>query len=299
LLLATAVYRLVKQCSVDEQRFDVIDAHYFYPDGVAAALLGRWLSKPVTITARGTDINLLPQFRIPRKWIHWAAGNCVKIISVSEALRERLIEIGVDASLVCTLRNGVDLDLFRPVPDRNALRQKFALTGPTLLSVGHLIERKGHHLVIEALASLPDIRLMVVGDGPMRKDLEDLARKHEVDRRVTFLGPVQHGKLLEYYNAADALVLASSREGMANVLLESIACGTPVVATPYWGNPEVVADPRAGVLMKERTPSAIAAAVKELLDAAPERSAVRQYAESFSWEATTRGQIEIFREAVG
>lgn len=297
LLLATATYHSMQQYSADEQGFDVIDSHYFYPDGVAAALLGKWLSKPVTITARGTDVNLIPKYRIARKWIQWAARNCTKIITVSESLRNCLINLGVGASEICTLRNGVDLNLFRPIADRSSLRRKLELTGPTMLSVGHLVERKGHHLVIEALASLPDVQLMIVGDGGMRHGLRELARKHKVDHRVTFKGSVPHEELVEFYNAADALVLASSREGMANVLLESIACGTPVIASPYWGNPEIVTDSRSGVLMNDRTPSAIAMAARKLFNAPPERGAVRRYAELFSWEATTRGQVAIFHDA--
>jgi len=104
---------------------------------------------------------------------------------------------------------------------------------------------------------------------------------------------------VEYYNAADALVLASSREGMANVLLESVACGTPVIGTPLWGTPEVISERRAGILTADRTSQAVANAVKELMRDLPERGAVRDFALRFDWNNTTRGQINLFRTVLG
>lgn len=274
--------------------FEVIDAHYFYPDGVAAVLLGKWLGKPVVITARGTDVNLIPKYRLPRKWILWAAARCHQVITVSDALREQLIDLGVAASKVRTLRNGVNLDFFRPLEDRSSIRQALEIEGFTLLSVGHLIERKGHHLVIEALQDLPDVNLVIAGSGSMLDELQTLATAKGVADRVSFTGALVQEDLLRYYNAADALVLASSREGMANVLLETIACGTPAVATPLWGNPEVIATDVAGQLTSERSPKAIATAVRRLRAAYPNRADTRIYAEGFGWQPTTEGQVEIF-----
>src|SRR5206468_3917919 len=121
-----------------------------------------------------------------------------------------------------------------------------------------------HDLTIGALALMPDVKLLIAGIGPERKKLETLAERLGVADRVKFLGAVAQPELKYYYNAADAMVLASSREGWANVLLESMACGTPVVASNVWGTPEVVAAPEAGVLMKERSPEGIAEALRTL-----------------------------------
>jgi glycosyltransferase involved in cell wall biosynthesis len=277
-----------------EQDFDLIDAHYLYPDGVAAVLLGRALNKPVVLTARGTDVNLLPRHALPRRMIRWAARQSSAVITVAEALRVALVELGVEPERVRTLRNGVDLDRFRPL-ERAAAREALNLeSGPVLLSVGHLIERKGHRLAIEALDRLPGYALLIAGEGPDRESLESFTRRLGLSRRVRFLGAIPHEKLAAVYSAADALVLASSREGWANVLLEAMACGTPVVATRAWGTPEIVAGPAAGVLMRERSAAGLAEAVTELFRKAPPREAVRRYAENFSWDATTEGQIELF-----
>jgi glycosyltransferase involved in cell wall biosynthesis len=195
------------------------------------------------------------------------------------------------------LRNGVDLSLFCP-RDRDTARQTLGLSRPTLLSVGHLIDRKGHHRVIEAICHLPGFDLLVVGDGPERNRLEQLSRRLGVADRVRLLGAVDHAALPAIYTAADALVLASSREGWANVLLEAMACGTPVIASKVWGNPEVVRAREAGIVAEENTPDGIAAAVRDWVAARPARTAVRAYAERFSWDETTQGQLALFRRVL-
>jgi glycosyltransferase involved in cell wall biosynthesis len=278
--------------------FDLIDAHYFFPDGVAAALLGRAFDKPVTITARGTDLNLIPQYPLPRRQIIWAANRAAGLITVCQALKDELVKLNVAPDKIRVLRNGVDLAMFQPV-ERTAARGDLGLTGRTLLSVGHLIGRKGHDLVIAALPRLPETTLLIAGDGPERGNLESLGNKLGVRDRVRFLGRVDHDELRTVYGAADALVLASSREGWANVLLEAMACGTPVVASNVWGTPEIVAEPAAGVLMAERTPDALADAVDRLFSKLPNREATRRYAEGFSWDATTDGQRELFEQILG
>ena len=171
--------------------------------------------------------------------------------------------------------------------------------GKVLLSVGHLIERKGHHRVIEAMRELPEWTLLIAGEGPERERLHALAGRTGVEGRVRLLGARPHGELAALYSAADALVLASSREGWANVLLEAMACGTPVVASPIPGNPEVVRAPAAGVIMPDNTPQGVVAGVRALAVAAPTRDATRAYAEGFGWEETSAGQLAVFRRVLG
>lgn len=294
-LLYAGALRAFEALRRSGEDFDLIDAHYFYPDGVAAAMLARRFGKPFTVTARGTDINLIPAHRGPRRMILDTAARADGIIAVCQALKDEMVRLGVAAERVTVLRNGVDLALFHPPADRAAARRALGLTGPTLLSVGLLITRKGHDLVIRALADLPDHGLLIAGDGPEKGALEAAAAAAGVSQRVRFLGRIAHADLPRLYGAADALVLASSREGWANVLLESMACGTPVVASNVWGTPEVVSVPEAGMLMAERSASGVADGVKRLFAAMPDRARTRAYAERFSWDATTAGQIRLFR----
>jgi teichuronic acid biosynthesis glycosyltransferase TuaC len=293
LLMAYAVRKTV--CKILKGfDFDLIDAHYFYPDGVAACILANHLGKPLVVTARGTDINLIPRYHIPKKWILWAAEKSHAMISVCQALKNKMVKIGMAEDKITPLRNGVDLNFFKP-GNREEIRKQLNIAGRTLLSAGYLIERKGHHLIIEALSSLPEVRLYIAGEGEMFAQLNELALGRGVADRVTFLGSLDRETLRSYMIAADALVLASSREGMANVLLESIACGTPVIATPLWGSPEVVTTPEAGVLTEDRSVQGIVEGVNRLFANYPSRESTRHYAEKFSWDDTTHGQLEIFR----
>ncbi len=296
-LIYAAIRSVAAELMESGHDFDLIDAHYFFPDGVAAAMLGKRLGRPVVITARGTDINLIPRYRVPRRLIRWAADNAAGVVAVCEALRDEFVRIGVDSSRVRVLRNGVDLDTFKPI-DRTIARRKLGLREPVLLSVGHLIPRKGHDLVIQALLEIPKASLLIVGEGPMEASLKRLTDSLGLAQRVRFLGPVAHERMHEVYSAADVLVLASDREGWPNVLLEAMASGTPVAATNVWGTPEVVASPAAGVLISDRNPGVIARAVRNLLATPPDRTDTRAYAERFSWDETTRGQLELFRSIV-
>ncbi len=285
------LYRSALACVRRLQRqgltFDVIDAHYFYPDGVAAIRLGRALGIPVVITGRGTDLTLIPQAPATRELVVEAASQATAMVTVCEDLRQRLIVLGAPPERVITLRNGVDLKLFSP-KDREAARAKHGLQGFVLLSVGGLIERKGHHLAIEALADCPDCSLVIAGGGPLRGDLEQLAARLGVADRVRFLGDTPHSQLPELYSAADALVLASSREGWANVLLEAMACGLPVLATDVNGTAEAVQSPEAGLLLPERTAACLAGAVRRLRANLPRREDTRRYAEQFGWGPIAR-----------
>jgi glycosyltransferase involved in cell wall biosynthesis len=275
--------------------FDAIDAHYVYPDGVAAVWLGQRLGLPVVITARGTDVTLIPRYAVPRRLIQGAIRDAAALITVSAALKQGLVELGAPPAKVTVLRNGVDTALFRPAADRQAVRQRLGLCRPTLISVGLLIERKGHHLTIEAMRQLPEFELLIAGEGPEHARLTGLIERYGLGDRVRLLGPRPHAELPSLYGAADALVLASSREGWANVLLEAMACGTPAVASNIPGNPEVVREHAAGVIVEANTAEGIAAAVRRLFAALPARAATRAYAEQFSWDETTAGQLAVFQ----
>jgi glycosyltransferase involved in cell wall biosynthesis len=292
-LMVLGVERTVRRILASGYAFDVIDAHYFYPDGVAATIIGRRLGKPVVVTARGSDLNVIPSNAAARRQIVWAARRSSAVITVSQALKDRLVDLGGDGDRITVLRNGVDLETYRPV-DRDEARRRTGIDGKTLLSVGHLNEAKGHGVVIDALRLLPEVRLVVVGEGKLENTLRRQARDIGVAERVRLVGAIDAFELRYYYSGADALVLASRNEGMANVLLESLACGTPVITTAVGGSPEVVSRPEAGVLMERRDAAALADAYRRLQERYPDRAATRRFAEGFGWEPTTRGQLEIF-----
>ena len=286
----------------------LLDAHYFYPDGVAAAHLAERFELPLMITARGSDVNLLPENEAVRRRMLKAGERAQALVAVSSALAQRMRDIGLPDDKIHVLRNGVDLEAFAP-RERSGVRAALnetlglglvdsAAPSPLILSVGNLLELKGHHLVIEALVQHPAAHLVIAGEGPERASLEARSVELGVAERVHFVGSVAQSELVRYYNAADLLVLASSREGMANVLLESLACGTPTVVTPVGGNPEVVAERAAGVVLHERSAQAVADGILQVLTTPPSRDDTRAYAEQFSWAEVTRQLFSLMQDVV-
>ena len=277
--------------------FDLIDAHYFYPDGVAAVMLGRQFGLPVTVTARGSDINVIPDHALPRRLMQRAARQADGLIAVSATLAARFGRLGVERSRVTVLRNGIDPEVFKPVQDETFAGMKSG--GALALSVGNLVPLKGHHLAVSALAKIPELTLWIAGGGPERGHLETLARKLGVAERVRFLGVVPHERMPALYSAADVLVLASESEGWPNVLLEAMACGARVVSTNVSDVPQLVSVPAAGAWLPERSISALVEALRVILAAPLPRAETRAHALKFTWQATTRGQIDLFKEILG
>ena len=293
LLYRTALRALARLLRNGES-FDLIDAHYFYPDGVAAVMLGRAARLPVTVTARGTDVNLLPDFALPRQLIRRAARRADGVIAVSGALAARLRDLGVERSRITVLRNGVDPAVFRPTAPYRA--GDGPSPRPLAVSVGNLVPLKGHDLAIAAVAKIPELTLWIVGAGPERGRLELLARQLAVTGRVRFLGLVPHDRMPEVYSAADLLLLASEREGWPNVLLEAMACGARVVTTKVSDVTEVVTVPAAGLWIRERSADSLAQAIRQLLAQPVAREETRAHALGFTWDATTSGQLALFKD---
>ena len=276
---------------------DVLDGHYIYPDGVAAGWLARLLKKPLMLTARGNDISLLPNSPVIRPLIVSALQRANVCAGVCQALVNEMRELAPTQPHYTVLRNGVDLTLFQPLSaqDRQQLRQQRGLDQQyVLLCVGHFIERKGQYLIIEALTALPGATLLLAGDGEMQAELIKQVDQLGLTQRVQFLGHRTPEQLKSDYNCADLLLLPSSREGWANVLLEAMACGTRVLATSVWGTPEVVAAPAAGTLLAERSVAALTLAIAEEMQQPADRAATRSYAELFSWDDTAH---KIYAEA--
>jgi glycosyltransferase involved in cell wall biosynthesis len=268
-----------------EAAFDVVAAQFLYPDGPAAARIARELGLPLSLKARGADVHLWGGKGYARRAMLRAAEQAAGVLAVSEALAGDMAALGFPREKIAVHYTGVDRAVFRP-RDRTECRRELGLPeeAPLLATVGALIPRKGQALVIEALAEVPEAHLVIVGDGPERAMLEQLSRRLEAAERVHFAGSVDHAYLATALAAADAMVLPSASEGLANAWVEALACGTPLVISKAGGAREVVTGPEAGRIVA-REPAAIAAAVRELIAQPPAREAVVRCAERFSWEA--------------
>jgi glycosyltransferase involved in cell wall biosynthesis len=264
--------------------FDVIDAEFFFPDGPAAVRLGEALGVPVSIKARGADIHHWGRQRATARQVRDAGRAADGMLAVSVALKADMVALGLPEARIAVHYTGVDLASFRPSPDRAAAKALLGVTGPLLLSVGALIPRKGHDLAIAAMSELPGATLLIAGHGPEHAALEALIAARALGDRVRLLGSQPHDALPMLAAAADAGVLVSSSEGLANAWVEALACGAPIVIADVGGARELVDRPEAGRLVA-RDPSAIANGVREVLAARYDPFAVRASAERFTWDA--------------
>lgn len=267
---------------------DVLDAHFVWPDGVGVALLAKELGIPYVITLRGKIYECLKvpsQTRQCAEALHGAAA----VISVSSKMADEAHKLGVPRERLHVISNGVDLEHFRP-RDRQECRKQLGLpeAGRLLVTVAHLGHRKGHHETIRALAGLPeDVRLMIVGgpaQGGTAEDLQDVARAAGVAQRLILPGRQSYDKMPLYYGAADASVLASYREGCPNAVLESLACGTPVVASDVGAVPDILPVPAAGRIVPAEQVDPLRRALAEVLQQSWDAEEVVRVSGVQSWD---------------
>jgi len=282
----------------------IVDAHFAYPCGQAAVLLGRWLRLPVSVTLRGTETR---QLKTPtlRRQVVGAVSSATTVFSVSASLRQALVHAGADGRRIHVVGNGVDLDKFHPV-SRAGARAALGLPpdAPVLVSVGGLVERKGFHRVIELLPALrqrfPGLHYLVVGGASPEGDMSAALRAQvtglQLDKAVTFTGPVAPQDLKQVLGAADVFVLATANEGWANVFLEAMACGLPVVATDVGGNAEVVCDPSLGIVVPFGDANALREAIARALQATWDRERIVEHARSNTWDRRIEQLVAHFRD---
>ena len=279
--------------------FDVVDAQFFYPDGPAAMRIADAFGLPFSIKARGADISHFGHDPATRPQLLAAAERAAGLLAVSEAMRGDMAAIGIDAGKTMVHYTGIDTMRFHP-GDRAAARAALGMgDAPAIATVGALIPRKGQALVIEALPALPGVHYWLAGAGEEEARYRALAQRLGVADRVHLMGPIANADLPQLYRAVDAVVMPSVSEGLANAWVEALACGTPIVISDAGGAAELVTSPAAGRIV-ERTPAAIADAVRALLaaPAAPDAVAA-SLAGRFDWDRNGRELAEHLRRCAG
>jgi teichuronic acid biosynthesis glycosyltransferase TuaC len=269
------------------QPIDVIDAHYVYPDGAAAVRLGARLGIPVVISARGTDVNVFSRMPLIRSQIRRALEAAAGVVAVSDALKQRMVELGIEAGRIAVIRNGIDRALFFR-RDRRAARLRLGLDPETrlLVTVGALAPVKGIDRLIDALGLIGDerLKLVVIGEGPERARLQQRIDTRGLGSRVTLAGARPQMELPDWYSAADLFCLASHREGCPNVVIEAIACGIPVVAPDVGGVGELVSDQTCGRLVPAPTAEAFAETIRSALEQNWNAEAIAAHGAARSWD---------------
>lgn len=294
-------YRLKKRFA-----FNLIDAHFAYPDGYAATLLGKWFKVPVTITLRGTEV---PLSKIPSRSqrLLKALNDAARVFSVSDSIKRHVVNLGADAEKIRVVGNGIDIAKFFPV-DKKQARQHWQIPeeAQVLISVGGLVDRKGFHRVIEILPALiekyPRLLYLIVGgaspEGNIRSRLEQQVETLNLGQHVRFLGAMPAEQLHGPLSAADIFVLATANEGWANVFLEAMACGLPVISTDVGGNREVVADETLGTIVPFGDADALLLALENALQRQWDRQAIINYAADNSWDKRVDILLAEFKKLV-
>jgi len=283
--------------------FDIIDAHYAYPDGYAATLLGDYFKKPVVVSARGSDINLYGEFLIIRKFLRRTLLKANRVVAVCQALKKGIVRLGVPEEKVSVIPNGVDRCKFCPVPKEEARRRLKLPDKKIILSAGHLTPNKGFDYLIKALKILrtdfdqKGIYLVIVGEGEFRKELEKKISFLNLGEHVRLAGAIPHEEMRDWYSAADLFCLASGQEGWPNVILESLACGTPVVATSAGGIPEIISSNGVGILA-ERTEEDIARKISIALKQSWNREEIVKFAEKHTWNQVALQVYDVFKSVL-
>jgi teichuronic acid biosynthesis glycosyltransferase TuaC len=288
-----------------EYPFDVIDSHFGHPEGIAAGLLSGALGTPFTITLRGNE-TMHAESAGRRRAMQWAFRRAARIVTVSERLRQFAIGMGAEASRVRTIPNGIDTELFYP-RDYAATRARLGMPmdRPAILSAGYLIERKGHHRVIGALAELrrqgSAAELWVVGgpgrEGQFEARIHDAVKQHGVAGAVHFTGTVPAAAMAEYMSAADVFCLASSREGWPNVAHEALGCGAPVVASDVGGVEDMIPSDDYGIVVPAADNAALTAALGKALKTRWDRRRIAAWGAARSWTQVAAETAEVLREA--
>lgn len=257
------IFKLVKKLA-DRGSADIISAHWVYPDGFAAVKAAKKLGKPIAVHGLGCDINEYTKFKRRKKLITKTLNDSNINIVKSQELKDKITALGVNNKKTFVVHNGVDQTKFYPRSVAET-RKKIGLdvNKQYALFVGNFQIEKGLAYLIEAFALIKqhDITLLIIGSGPMQNEMDELVEQKELQDHVIFLGRKQHYEIPDYLACANILCLPSLREGCPNVVLESLSCGTPVVASRVGAVPDILSKPEYGVMVPPQQPKEIADAI--------------------------------------
>ena len=286
--------------------FDAVECWQPLPLGLTAWLLKRIYRVPVIIWSHGSD--LLRVQRIPggRAVLRWTLSQADRLIANSMATQLQMERLGQDPARIRVIHPPVEYERFHPGVDPTPIRVRHAVgDAPVILTVARLVEKKGIDTVLRALPSIlqavPEVRYLIVGDGPLRLQMQALARELDVARHVLFVGAVEHSSpdLPRYYSACDVYVMPSRTlpghgevESFGISYLEAGACGKPVVAGRGGGVEEAVEDGVTGLLVDPLDVNEIAQAIVKVLE---DEELARRLGESGRERATKQRHWDLLK----
>jgi teichuronic acid biosynthesis glycosyltransferase TuaC len=290
-------YRRAVQKVLDEigYDFDLIDLHWTFPDLPCGYWLSKKINKPFHVTLRGMEAFHLQDSGLRKHIVAYYLKKASKVISLSEEMARKAVELSNTAERTVVIRNGVDTNKFYYL-DQSECREKLSLKNDDkiILGVGALIHRKGFDLVIKGLEKviategLENTKFYILGaqgpEGDYRKELNQFIEQHSLQKNVVFVGAVANSELITWYNAADVFCLASRGEGSPNVLTEALACGTSAVATNVGSVPEIMAsEENLGYCVENEDQQAIAIKLIQVLTSGHDRKLQASNFNKYTW----------------
>lgn len=285
--------------------FDIVDVHWTYPDVVAGYFLARNRGTKWVVTVRGHEA-LYQEERSIRRWlVAQFLRRADFVVTLSAELQDKVIALGVQPAKTQVVLNGVDLAHFHRM-DRDMCREQLGLTREKriIVSVGRVTEGKGHQELVRmmrAVGTAEEVELFIIGgvnpEGDFTRTLTDLIAELGLNN-VHIVDKVDHKQLPKWYCAADLFCLATKREGCPNVVLEALACGTPVVVTDVGAVREIVADGKNGYVIDLAHLSSLADVVRKALDKAWSRNGIAEDMVNWGWAACAQQVVGVYRKAI-
>jgi teichuronic acid biosynthesis glycosyltransferase TuaC len=278
--------------------FDIIHAHFAYPDGTSSVLLSKIFNKPVVLTVHGSDINEFPNKNVLRRLVIYTLNHANHVVAVSESLKQNIIKLGIDENKVTVIPNGYDPKIFN-ISDKEKCRTKLGIpqNKKILLFVGNLVDIKGVNYLIEAMAKIikqeKDVLLIIIGEGDRKEKLKLLSKSYTLENYIVFVGSQKHTNIPLWFNACDLFVLPSVSEGFGIVLIEAAACGKPIVASNVGGIPEA-SNPIARKLVPPKNPEALAISILEMLSSNFDPAKIVATNEKFKFDVIVTNLINLY-----
>jgi teichuronic acid biosynthesis glycosyltransferase TuaC len=302
-LLFYPIYQTLKYLK-SKRCVDLVNAHYVYPDGVAAYWACRFLEIPVVLSALGSDINYYARQPIISKQILHALEQCSGITSVSRDLGNKIQKMGIKNNKIEVILNGVNMSLFQ-IRQKEESRNILSIEPykNVMLYVGRLSEEKGLTTLIDAVSLLGkeginNLIVIIVGDGPLRESLQNEVNNKGLKSCFRFLGFQNLDSISVWLGASDLLCLPSLSEGCPNVIMEALSAGRPVVASRVGGIPELVTDGINGLLFNPGQTEQLSNAIKKAFSIQWDPVKLRVSIASRSWDKVAMEYHNVYEKVL-
>ena len=291
------IKNLVSQLRRDGKA-DVISAHWIYPDGFASTLIAKKLGCPIALHALGCDINEYTKYKLRKRLIKKALAHSDVNIVKSQRLKTSIVNLGIDSNKTHVIHNGINKDIFVKTPSVDA-RQRLCLSlhKKYCLFIGNFQIEKGLEYLIKASALIKDdnLHFLIVGSGPLETEVKNLVSKLNLEKNYTFLGRIEHSSIPLYMSASNLLCLPSLREGCPNVVLESLSCGTPVVASDVGAVPDIITNDSFGIIVRPKEPNDLANGIIKGLNI--DKNGMPDF-DWYSWEENSDRILKLFNSII-